>query len=77
MNLLCLHYRCRVEFVFLGNKLCKVGSGDIELLGLFADVCCTLGVDCALVVLTGLFCAMICIAMPDIEGAAHFFVVSS
>ena len=57
--------------VFLGNKLAKVGYGDVELLKLFVDVCCALGVDYALVVLTGVFCALICIAMLDREGTVR------
>jgi hypothetical protein len=54
--------------VFLGNRLAKVGSGDVELLGLLVDVCCALSVDCAPVVLTGVLCIVICVAVPGVKG---------
>ena len=54
--------------VFLGNKLAKVGSGDVELLGLLVGVCCALVVDYTPVVLTRLFCMIICVAVPYVEG---------
>jgi predicted Kef-type K+ transport protein len=64
-------YMSRRLLVFLGNRIAKVGSGDVELLKLFADVCYALGVDCAHVVLTGVFCDVICVTVLGIEGTVH------
>jgi hypothetical protein len=61
--------------VLLGNKLVKVASGDVELLELLADVCCTLSVDYTLVVLTGVFFSMICVVVPGVKGTVHCPVV--
>jgi hypothetical protein len=57
--------------VFLGNILSKFGSGDVELLGLLADVYCALGVDYAPDVLIGLFCVVICSIVIGVEGTVH------
>jgi hypothetical protein len=56
--------------VFIGNKLAKVGSGDVELLRLLAGVYYALGVDYTLV-LIGVLCVVICVAVPGVEGIAH------
>jgi energy-converting hydrogenase Eha subunit B len=62
----------RKLLVFLGNRLAKVGyGGDVGLLELLACVCCTLGVDSAPVVLTGVFCVVIYVPVPGVEGTAH------
>jgi hypothetical protein len=58
--------------VFLDNKLVNVGSGDVELIGLFFRVCCTLGVDYACVILTKVFFTVICVAF--VEGTMHWLV---
>ena len=63
--------------VFLGNKLANVGSEDVELLKLLVDVCCALGVYCALVVCTRVLCIVICTTVLDIEGTVHFPMVGS
>ena len=63
--------------IFLGNKLANVGYGDVELLRLLVDVCCTLGVYCAPIVLIGVLCSLICVVVPNIEGTAHCHVVGS
>jgi hypothetical protein len=57
--------------VFLGNRLAKVGSGDVELLGMLVDDCCALGVDYAPAILTRVLCVVICVAVLDIEGTAY------
>jgi len=57
--------------VFHGNILAKVGSGDVELLGLLAGVCCALGVHCTPIILTGVLCVVICVAVPDVDGTMH------
>jgi hypothetical protein len=67
----------RRVLVFLGKKLANVGSGDVELLGLLAGICCALGVDYAPVILTGVLCDMICIRVPGVEGTTHYLVVGS
>ena len=61
---------CRL-LVFLGNRLAKVGSGDVELLGLLVGICYNLGVDCTPTVLTVVFCMVICVVMPGVDGPAH------
>jgi hypothetical protein len=59
-----------ILLVFLGNKLANVGSGYVELLGLFVGVCCALGVDYAPVDITGVFFIVICITVRGVEGTA-------
>ena len=56
---------------FLGNRLANVQSKEVELLGLLASVCCTLGVDSAPVVLNGVLCTMICVTVLGVEGTTH------
>jgi len=58
--------------VFLGNRLANVGSGDVEVLRLLVGVCCEIGVDYALVVLTRVFCTVIFISLPGVDEATHF-----
>ena len=53
--------------VFLGNKIYNVRYGDVELLGLLVGVCCTLGLDCTPVDLTG----VVCVTVPGVERTAH------
>ena len=64
----------RIFVVFLGNRLAKVGSGDVELLGLLTGVCCALGVDYALVVLTRVLCTVICVTVSGVEWIMHRLV---
>ena len=52
-----------IFLVFLGNIFAKFGSGDVELHGLLADVCCALGVAYAPVVLTGVFFTVISVVV--------------
>ena len=61
----------RILLVFLSNIHAKVGFGDVELLGLPAGIFCALGVDCASVVLTGVFFTLFCVTVSDIEGTLH------
>jgi hypothetical protein len=64
-----LYMSCRL-IVFLGNRLSNVGSRDVELLELLVGVFCSLGVDRAPTNLTGVVCAMICVAVLKVEGIA-------
>ena len=59
-----------ILLVFLGNILAKVGSRDVELLGVFY----ALVVDSAPTVLIGVFCIVICIAVPSVDGTSHELV---
>jgi hypothetical protein len=60
-----------IHQVFLGNKLANVGSGDVELLGLLAGVCFTLGVDYAPDDLTGVVCVVLCVIILGVEVTMH------
>jgi hypothetical protein len=61
-------YNLRRLIFFVCNILAKFGSEDVELLKLLVGVCCTLGVDCAHVVLTGVLYAVICIIVRGVDG---------
>ena len=61
----------RILLVFLGNKLANIGFGDVELLGLLARVCCTVGVDCTSVDITRVVFVGIFVVVPEIEENVH------
>jgi len=61
-------YNLRRLIFFVCNILAKFGSEDVELLKLLVGVCCTLGVDCAHVVLTGVLYIVICIIVRGVDG---------
>jgi len=60
-----------ILLIFLGNKLANVGSRDVEVFRPLVGVCCALGVDFALAILTGVFCAVICIVVVGVDGTAR------